>query len=1290
MAENQDFTDTPYDYSADEMDVEVDSDQEQDLDKMLHSWLGELESVTQSLDSDLIQVKTEVPQAPAPRKDNLDLFQLSYSNLEATGQFLCTSSRLEETQDIDLDALLGDLCEMEQSLQMDMDKQMNESPGNTNTDNLMMSSLHFDTPPMPPHSINTGSITDIGTDIPTPPPPPPPENSDGFIEDLPPPPSDMLPEELQPANVPHHTPVEIITEPASPRLFEVPSPPTQEVTNNTRLNGSVPPNHLNLNLDVSNSQQSLSSISTSPNFSPPPANISKSVRVKLKDLELDLHNDETLSEEEKVARIKAEKVRIALEKLKAARVKKLIIKVHTEDGSSKTVFVDETMNTRNIVQMMIEKNHFESGPNWALIEQMPDLYMERVLEDDENVVTDVLLTWSRETNNRILFSERREKYALFKNPQHYLLSLNTSQFATEFAEKSKKTLIDEFFVGSGNRVPELEGPLFLKSEGKKSWKKHYFVLRASGLYYSPKGKSKVSKDLMCLVQFEHIEVYNGVGWKKKYKAPTDFCFALKHPQIQQKSKYIKYICAEDYRTCQRWITGVRIAKYGKGLLKNFEESQRDALKFIKNQDTASEASLGDTSSLSSDQSVATVSSQGSASSGGSGIQSRNANRRSHMGDIFSQAWKKGKEVEVETKRLSRSSMSMSIEVRNILTLSCFKNFFDDTGTSRPPLVTPTMTKSDKTFDYDVQQQLQQLEREMELDLNLEDLPPSSNVSGSQANNTHAVSNIQPGKNKTSAPAAPRRMDSTRLSTYSNRSSSFSDSRSSNETKRVQFKEATEEITTPPAVRAALQKSASGVVLPNSPNRHITANSQRSSMKISRSSTNQSPLHRRPSLPLANTVYTPPWLQQSVAGEASSISTNTSYHAVAHTNNVSQQIPVAVPKPTVSTPIQTNKLNQANIYDSNIVHAESPSVSVQHAPPPTQSTPPLPPKKEKAVISQQKPVVHSRHQLPPPPQKSHIPTSPVVPRSHLPPPSRIISYQPNHAVQSTPPTPPLPQKPLTVRPTPKIPSLPPKPPVDPLPPIPPPPPPLELPDSISLPHPLSINVAPRPATPPFPVDDLPPPPASLLHSKSQENLFDSTYVLPPPPPPETDADDFPFQNTTPVVVSPTNKQPPFVSPKPNKSPNHQLHNGPIPNSKNILPVPSKPQKSKPVVPPPQTSQSKKQGPPSPPKPSPSKPSLPQSPSTKTPPPVTSPKPSKVGSLRITNASFLDQLNNSLQGTNNENKIIPLNPTTNLPPTSNKPTVVTRQHKPLPPRRSDSTRLSTVGTPKIPPSPPQRLK
>lgn len=51
--------------------------------------------------------------------------------------------------------------------------------------------------------------------------------------------------------------------------------------------------------------------------------------------------------------------------------------------------------------------------------------------------------------------------------------------------------LQEFFQKDAMRLPELDGALYLK-EGKRSWKKHYFVLRASGIYYTPKGKTKVA------------------------------------------------------------------------------------------------------------------------------------------------------------------------------------------------------------------------------------------------------------------------------------------------------------------------------------------------------------------------------------------------------------------------------------------------------------------------------------------------------------------------------------------------------------------------------------------------------------------------------------------------------------------------------------------------------------------------------------------------------------------------------------------------------------------------------
>lgn len=103
------------------------------------------------------------------------------------------------------------------------------------------------------------------------------------------------------------------------------------------------------------------------------------------------------------------------------------------------------------------------------------------------------------------------------------------------------------------------------------------MLRQSGLYYYPKEKEKVksSKDLMCLALFNSHNVYKGVGWKKKYKAPTDHSFALKCPKVNITGKGMKMLCAEDTETLEKWLMCCRIAKYGKKLVDNFKNLVED-------------------------------------------------------------------------------------------------------------------------------------------------------------------------------------------------------------------------------------------------------------------------------------------------------------------------------------------------------------------------------------------------------------------------------------------------------------------------------------------------------------------------------------------------------------------------------------------------------------------------------------------------------------------------------------------------------------------------------------------
>ncbi|XP_015173825.1 PREDICTED: ras-associated and pleckstrin homology domains-containing protein 1-like isoform X1 [Polistes dominula] len=268
-------------------------------------------------------------------------------------------------------------------------------------------------------------------------------------------------------------------------------------------------------------------------------------------------------------RAKAEKIRLALEKMREASVQKLFIKAFTLDGSGKSLLVDEGMNVGLVARLLADKNHVPMDPKWAVVEHLPDLFMERVYEDHELLVENLLL-WTRDSKNKLLFVERPDKNQLFFTPERFLLG-HSDRCSNEYDDHSRNMLLEEFFTSINVGVPEVEGPLYLKSDSKKGWKKYHFILRASGLYYWPKEKARTARDLVCLATFDVNQVYYGVGWKKKYKAPTDFCFAIKHPRLQQpkSTKFIKFLCAEDNASLERWMVGIRLAKYGRQLMDNY-------------------------------------------------------------------------------------------------------------------------------------------------------------------------------------------------------------------------------------------------------------------------------------------------------------------------------------------------------------------------------------------------------------------------------------------------------------------------------------------------------------------------------------------------------------------------------------------------------------------------------------------------------------------------------------------------------------------------------------------------
>uniref|UniRef100_A0A3Q1FL41 Ras association (RalGDS/AF-6) and pleckstrin homology domains 1 n=1 Tax=Acanthochromis polyacanthus TaxID=80966 RepID=A0A3Q1FL41_9TELE len=494
---------------GEEEEEEEDSDKEdQDLDKMFGAWLGELDKLTQSLDDGRPEPP---PQQKAPLRQETNMANFSYRF-----SIYNINEALNQGDNVDLDALMADLCSIEQELST-----INNKPNSSSSSSSLARLGLTDTKVRGRVRVGLGLVSLIRT----------------------------APDQQQ-------------------LQFILASLSMDEAARQT-------------------SSHSLSSASsyTSATMRRPGASQNKN--------------------EEQAAKLKAENIRVALEKIKEAQVKKLVIRVHLSDESSKTMMVDERQTVRQVLDSLLEKSHCGYSADWSLVETINELQMDKVRQRKWNKLTKI---------------DKK----------------NTTVF-----------VFQECFGGSSVSVPEMEGVLWLKEDGKKSWKKRYFLLRASGIYYVPKGKAKASRDLVCFLQLDHVNVYLGQDYKSKYKAPTDYCMVLKHPQIQKKSQYIKYLCCDDVRTLQQWINSIRIAKYGKQLYTNFQEAMRRSEAAYDWSSLSSSSIKSGSSSSSLPESQSNHSSQ--SDSGVSEMTSSGHTRsQSVVSSIFSDAWRRGTQGEVRT------------------------------------------------------------------------------------------------------------------------------------------------------------------------------------------------------------------------------------------------------------------------------------------------------------------------------------------------------------------------------------------------------------------------------------------------------------------------------------------------------------------------------------------------------------------------------------------------------------------------------------------------------------------
>uniref|UniRef100_A0A673FNF4 Growth factor receptor-bound protein 14-like n=1 Tax=Sinocyclocheilus rhinocerous TaxID=307959 RepID=A0A673FNF4_9TELE len=230
-----------------------------------------------------------------------------------------------------------------------------------------------------------------------------------------------------------------------------------------------------------------------------------------------------------------------------------VIKVYSEDHTSRAVEVPSDITARDICQLFILKNHCIDDHSWTLFEQMPHLSIERTIEDHESVM-EVQSGWGMDSHCCLYFRKNYAKYEFFKKPLDFFPEHMVSVSSESNGIMNHSQLIQTFL--SSSSCPEIHGFLHAKEHGRKSWKKFYFVLRRSGLYFSNKGTSKDPRHLQFIAEFGDSDVYTLLSAKKVYGAPTDYGFCVK----SNSARDLKLLCADDEQTRTCWVTAMRLFK----------------------------------------------------------------------------------------------------------------------------------------------------------------------------------------------------------------------------------------------------------------------------------------------------------------------------------------------------------------------------------------------------------------------------------------------------------------------------------------------------------------------------------------------------------------------------------------------------------------------------------------------------------------------------------------------------------------------------------------------------------
>ncbi|KAJ3368475.1 hypothetical protein GGF31_006294 [Allomyces arbusculus] len=240
------------------------------------------------------------------------------------------------------------------------------------------------------------------------------------------------------------------------------------------------------------------------------------------------------------------RVASALEKLAQARVQRVAAKIYIGDTSqAKTLMLTSLMTAELVTEWVVQKANLDQhqADQWTLFELFHDLGVERPLKNWE-LVTDVLRTWERDTDNALLLRRYGYKSSLTPNALKIFYPPVSGWLHWEAKRgQFKKRYIE---LRPGAEVPG--GSPANSTDG------------VATLYV----RSAQDKPATVLCTLAHYDVYTPIAPRKR--APTRYCFAVKaqhrlgiHDEPLEAS-YIHFFCTEDQTSMKEWVLALRNAK----------------------------------------------------------------------------------------------------------------------------------------------------------------------------------------------------------------------------------------------------------------------------------------------------------------------------------------------------------------------------------------------------------------------------------------------------------------------------------------------------------------------------------------------------------------------------------------------------------------------------------------------------------------------------------------------------------------------------------------------------------